>query len=773
MKKFYLFTLLFLFAFFTNAQIKVQGVLRNDIQGTETSQLRAAVAPSISFSDIKYWVGTGTNEAAFVVQWNDSKNPDALVWGFRWNGTATGADMIKAIAKEDHRLFTLLYQGTPQGTAVGGFGFDLDGQNLNALYYNGNTASPISPVNGIVNTTAYNFDNYTGVDANDHWQSGWATKGYWSYWIKNPASANFGYSGVGASSRTLQNGSWDVWNFNPSFTSVPISSTMTPVSPYVASAGLMSLMNPTNRLNPTSFTEGFFIVNEEWFGHTNGSVNFIDNNGQINYRVYSAANNNHAFGATTQFGTIYGDKFYFVSKQEADPGDVQYTPGGRLVVANAQTMQKIASFNDIGGGDGRSFVGVNEHKGYIGASNGVYLFNIDNLQVEGLIPGTAGTGGPYSDQMGNMIRTSQYVFAVKQGEGILVIDPKTDTLVTTITGDFYSVTQAKDGSIWGIKSQAVVNIHPTTFAVQSYAIPTTTYPDPWGAWNAGSFSASNTENTLYWFISAGWGSGNRIVKFDVTAKTFNENFITIPGQTGTYKQTPYGAGLRVNPVTGELIVNTTETGGHYQKNWVHIYDANGNLTNTRILNDYYWFPALTVFPDNTVPVVNNTLPSQVTVGNVTTIDLKTVVSDEDNNTASIVKTIKSNDNQAVVSAVINNNDELVLTPIASGTASIVIGFNSNGKTAEKTITVNSLGSTLATAEVKKLEFSIYPNPVTDLLMIKTPEKIVNISIYDASGKLVNTQFSNGQINMSMLPKGMYILKAVTDKAMYQQKLIKK
>jgi hypothetical protein len=167
------------------------------------------------------------------------------------------------------------------------------------------------------------------------------------------------------------------------------------------------------------------------------------------------------------------------------------------------------------------------------------------------------------------------------------------------------------------------------------------------------------------------------------------------------------------------------------------------------------------------------LPSQVTVGNVTTIDLKTVVSDEDNNTASIVKTIKSNDNQAVVSAVINNNDELVLTPIASGTASIVIGFNSNGKTAEKTITVNSLGSTLATAEVKKLEFSIYPNPVTDLLMIKTQEKIVNISVYDASGKLVNTQFSNGQINMSMLPKGMYILKAVTDKAMYQQKLIKK
>lgn len=771
MKKFYLFTLLFLFVFFTNAQIKVQGVLRNDIQGT-TNQLNVA-APSITFSDIKYWIGTGSNEAAFVVQWNDGKNPDALVWGFRWNGTATGADMIKAIAKEDQRFFTLLYQGTPQGIAVGGFGFDLDGQNLNALYYNGNTSSPLSPVNGIVNTTAYNFDNYTGVDADDHWKSGWAANGYWSYWIKNPANANFGYSGVGASSRVLQNGSWDVWNFNPSFNSVPISSTMTPVVPYVSSASLMSLMNLTNLTNPTNFTDGFFIINEEWFGHANGSVNFIDNAGQINYRVYSGANNNHAFGATTQYGTIYGDKFYFVSKQEADPGDVQYTPGGRLVVANAQTMQKLAGFNDIGGGDGRSFLGVNEHKGYIGASNGIYLFNIDNLQVGNVIPGTGG-GDLYSGQIGNMIRTSQYVFAVKQGGGILIIDPKTDTVISTIAGEFHSVVQAKDGSVWAIQNQAVVSIHPTTFVTQSYNIPATQYPDSWGAWNAGSFTASNTENTLYWIKAGnGWGSGNQIVRFDVTAKVFNESFITLPGQTGTYKQTPYGAALRVHPVTGNLIVNTTESGGHYQKNWVHTFDTNGNLTDTKTLNDYYWFPALTVFPDNTAPVISNSFPTQVTAANNTIIDLKTVVSDVDNMTVAIVKMIKSNSSPSVVSAIINTNDELVLTPVTSGTADIVISFNSNGKVVEKTITVNSLGSTLATAEVKKLEFGIYPNPVTDILTVKTQDKIINISVYDASGKLMNTQFNNGQIDMSMLVKGMYILKAVTDKAVYQQKLVKK
>ncbi|MDR2235954.1 MAG: DUF5074 domain-containing protein [Chryseobacterium sp.] len=757
MKKFYLFTMLFLFAFFANAQVTVQGVPRNDIQrnGQNTT-----LEPSINFSDIQFWVGTGSNEAAFVVQWNDSKNPDALVWGYRWNGNATGEDMLKAIAQADRRFFSLLYQGTQYGTAIGGIGFDLNGQNTNALYKSGNTTYPLYPVSGIVNTTEYDFDTYTAADTNDHWQSGWTTNGYWSYWVKDPADAAFGYSGLGASSRALQNGSWDAWNFNVSFSEAPLSSTLTPVSPYVSS---------------TDFTNGFFMVNEDWFGHRNGSVNFIPNSGDIGYRVYSEVNDNQAFGATTQYGTIYGDKFYFISKQAADGNDTQYTPGGRLVIANAQTMQKIVGFDDIGGGDGRSFVGVNEHKGYIGASNGIFLFNIDNLQVGGMIAGTGG-GSQYAGQIGNMIRTSKYVFAVKQTAGILVIDPATDTVVSTLSGAYHSVVQAKDGTVWAIQDQKLVNIDQNTLATTVYNIPTTKYLGSWGAWNAGSFTASTKQNVLYWLNSVNsFVSGTQIIKFDVSSRTFNENFAVIPGQDVQFKQIPYGAALRVNPVTDELILNTTESGysSHYQKNWIHTYNTGGTLTNTKVLDDYYWFPAVAVFPDNSAPSISTAFPSQASVTTTTTVDLKTAVVDEDNITAAVVKTLKSNSNPAVVSAVINGNDELVLTPVSNGTSEIVISFNSNGKLVEKTLTVNSSTSSLATAEVKKLEFSIYPNPVSDILNIKTPEKVLNVSVYDLSGRQMNVSFHNGQMNVSTLPNGIYVLRAVTDKAVYQQKLIKK
>ena len=49
-------------------------------------------AKGISFpaSDIQFWTGTGSNQATYILAWDDdpSGNDTALVWGVRWNGTA-------------------------------------------------------------------------------------------------------------------------------------------------------------------------------------------------------------------------------------------------------------------------------------------------------------------------------------------------------------------------------------------------------------------------------------------------------------------------------------------------------------------------------------------------------------------------------------------------------------------------------------------------------------------------------------------------------------
>ena len=65
----------------------------------------APVEATIAASDILYWVGTGSNQAILAVNWADT----ALAWGYRWNGTATVADMMDAIAADDPRFS---YTGT-------------------------------------------------------------------------------------------------------------------------------------------------------------------------------------------------------------------------------------------------------------------------------------------------------------------------------------------------------------------------------------------------------------------------------------------------------------------------------------------------------------------------------------------------------------------------------------------------------------------------------------------------------------------------------------
>lgn len=54
-----------------------------------------------NFSDILFWAGSGTNQAAFVLEFGgangDADSPTSIAWGYRWNGAAVAADMVFAL----------------------------------------------------------------------------------------------------------------------------------------------------------------------------------------------------------------------------------------------------------------------------------------------------------------------------------------------------------------------------------------------------------------------------------------------------------------------------------------------------------------------------------------------------------------------------------------------------------------------------------------------------------------------------------------------------
>ena len=507
--------------------------------------------------------------------------------------------------------------------------------------------------------------------------------------------------------------------------------------------------------NTPDFTKGIFIVNEDWFGHTNGSVNFLGTDGNLHYNVYQSANNQATLGTTTAYGTIYGDNFFLISKQAG----VGTNAGERLVVANAKTLQKKAGFNNIGG-DGRTFTGVDENTGYIGTSNGIYLFDIKNLTVGNLIEGTNG------NQIGNMIRTSRYVFAVKQGTGVLVIDPATHTLKHTLTGSFNTITQSKDGNVWIGAGAKLIKVNPLTFETEEISLSGTTIAGTWGAWNAGGFCSSTLNNVLYWTNSGSWGGGSTISKYDIDTGTLNTLFYQVPGQEGSYKQQFYGAALRIDPLTDNLVITTTESGygSHYEQNWIHLVNNQGTLINTYKLNTYYWFPALPVFP-NSSPVQKQGLSSSpivLTKGDEPLkIDLKDKASDADNLAVAIVKSLKEIDNTGIVSASIDDQENLVITPLTTGTAVIQIQFNSKGKIRTHDLTLN-VTSSLGTEEITPARtLAVYPNPFTDSFFIEA-DKPQTLSVYSVTGAKVHEeviQRGKNQIRIPHLSQGIYLIHA--------------
>ncbi len=84
-------------------------------------------------------------------------------------------------------------------------------------------------------------------------------------------------------------------------------------------------------------------------------------------------------------------------------------------------------------------------------------------------------------------------------------------------------------------------------------------------------------------------------------------------------------------------------------------------------------------------------------------------------------------------------------------------------------------STLGTTTFGKQELKLYPNPVTSLLHIQTPNttNIDNVIISDLTGKKVLEQTQNtSQVNVAHLAKGVYIIEAFSGKEKFSSKFMK-
>lgn len=438
-----------------------------------------------------------------------------------------------------------------------------------------------------------------------------------------------------------------------------------------------------DKAQPKVEAKGFYIVNEGWFPHDKGSVNYFEKNGTSytpRYRAFKAANPDTKLGNTTCYGAIWGHNFYLISKQ-----------GNRLVIADAQNLKSKKVITDLGG-DGRSFLGIDDQKAYIGYNGGIKTFNIESLTLGEAIAGVNG-------QIGNMCYAYGKVFAVSD-ENLYIIDAKTDKVEKTVTGSYdtyKSVVTAKDGSVWVAAADKFIVYNPNDLEnTKEIAYPgNAAVSSSWGSWNPGGLCASTQTNTLYWTTGTSSWSLNAVCKYDIDASNANSSFYTLPNDEAGQKRVLYGAGLRVDPLSDNLVLQSCSGGwvDSYAYNWLFLLSNTGTLNTSFVVaddkeptagNGYYWFPSMPVFEDANKPQI---LLNQVMMGTKkkVEIDLSTKVVDYDNIFATMATQVELLNKQDQAKVSIAGNKLVIESQTQEGNFKLKLTVVSNGVKVEKEI----------------------------------------------------------------------------------------
>ncbi len=194
-------------------------------------------ATPLTFNSIQFWTGAGTNRAAMVIQWNDGETPASLVWGYRWNGVATGFDMFRSIAGST----SINAMGSPTNTSsyTGAdirlatswteFGF---GKALDSVVFNSGESSRSR---ADWTTGFWEYQIFGGQFNYDLYDSNWnfiETTTYVREGSDTYTEVAWFSSPIGSSDRNLIDGSWDAWSFADNFAPAAIiQPTAAPPSP--------------------------------------------------------------------------------------------------------------------------------------------------------------------------------------------------------------------------------------------------------------------------------------------------------------------------------------------------------------------------------------------------------------------------------------------------------------------------------------------------------------------------------------------------------------
>lgn len=280
---------------------------------------------------------------------------------------------------------------------------------------------------------------------------------------------------------------------------------------------------------------------------------------------------------------------------------------------------------------------MTDKKGYVSTSNGIWVLNLETLEIERQVegsgnpnlgdddkPNTDSGSSLYYGQTGTMVLAGGKVFAVHQQYGLLVVDTQTDKVVDVLdmgivddvveaetgkrpaSGIGSTIVRSKDGNLWyavaknvqgmGATLPYVVKVNPTTLEREVVHIDGEgMYPpsNSWYAWTPDPMCASRVTNSLYWCGGANsWFTTYCVFRFDTDSHKI-EKIIDFSSEPGDWHI--YGCSLGIHPQTDELYASVFHQ-FQDQTYATRRYTSDGVLKKDYPMIANYWFPSMIVFP---------------------------------------------------------------------------------------------------------------------------------------------------------------------------------
>ena len=326
---------------------------------------------------------------------------------------------------------------------------------------------------------------------------------------------------------------------------------------------------------------GVFILNEGNMTSENGSLIYIDGEGNIMDNVYKSVNGTE-LGNTTQDLCIANGKMYIISQNgNSRDGD------GMLVVTDSKTLKRVAAYNDEQSSlSWPTHVAVlDEENIFIRDNAGIHRFNSVTKELISV------EGSKGAKKM-TMAIVGGKVF-VPVSKGVLVLEAGQNAVTQTISfeGSVTGVVRSNDGNIFV----------STTSPAQIAKVDSETYE---------VIKANNvTEGSL----SAGWGAtpgitaigdilyysgaGTSIYRHDFTS---GESKLMINAKDVVENANTVYNNIAVHPLTGRVYLNTIKGyGTDFLINNISVFKPEGDaLVLEANYENHTHFPAGIFFPAN-------------------------------------------------------------------------------------------------------------------------------------------------------------------------------